>query len=372
LRRVDIGFDPAHVVSLDARVPLFRFSPTMDVRSRFLLEDEERQLLNRLRGVPGVQAVAAASEPPLGRRSVATEVTVRPSERRVAAYHRISPGYFATLGIPFVAGRDFDDRDALRAEQFVDIRRNRRTGALVVNETAARLFWPNSAALDNHVSTGIDFAVSDRAVVGVVRDSQSQAVGATPEPEIYVPYLEDPSFAMTFLIRTGLPMAQVLPELKAAMRSVDPEISTANERTVDEFVNGVFGWPRLNAAVLALFATVALLLSAIGIYGMLAFTVSRRTREFGIRIALGADGSDIRRLLLRETMTSIMAGILCGIAGALAMNRWIASLLFGITSHDPLSFAISVVVMLGVCVVAGYVPLRTAAGTDAAQALKLE
>jgi putative ABC transport system permease protein len=372
LRHVEIGFDPAHVLSIDARIPLFRFSRTMDIRSRFLLAEEERRLVKTLRAVPGIQAIAVASEPPLGRRSIATEVTMRGGQRSVAAYHRISPGYFATLGVPLVSGRDFDDRDAVREDQYADLRHKRGQGALIVNETAARVFWPGSNALGQSVSTGVDFAVSRRTVVGVVRDTRSQAVEAPPGPEVYAPYLEDPSFAMTFLVRTPLPIAQALPSLQRAMRSVDPEISTANERTLDEIVNGASGSSRISAAVVALFATVALVLSAIGIYGMLAFTVSRRTREFGIRMALGADRHDISRLLLRETALAITVGLIAGIGGALAMTRWTSSLLFGVGSRDPWSFAIAVGCLALICLIAGYIPVRTAGQTDAAEALKTE
>jgi putative ABC transport system permease protein len=343
----------------------------MDMRSRFLLEGEQRELLSRLRRVPGVQAVAAASEPPLGRRSVATEVTIRLGERRTAAYHRISPGYFATLGMPFVSGRDFQDQDALREEQFADLQRNRREGALIVNETAARLFWPAASAIGQHVSTGIDFAVSGRIVVGIVRDTRTQGVTTAPEPEVYAPYAEDPSFAMTFLIRTSVPFAQAWPALRAAMKSVDPQLSTANERTVDEIVNGAFGSARLNAAVVTAFATMALLLSAIGINGILAFSISRRTRELGIRIALGADAQDIRRLLIGETFTSVAAGLVGGVIVTLALTRWMTTILFGVSTHDPASFVGSVVLLLGICVISAYAPVRAASRTDPTQALNL-
>jgi hypothetical protein len=234
------------------------------------------------------------------------------------------------------------------------------------------MFWPGGNALGQSASTGVDFAVSGRTVAGIVRDTRSQAVGAPPGPEVYAPYLEDPSFAMTFLVRTPLPIAQALPSLQHAMRAVDPEISTANERTLDEIVNGASGSSRISAAVVALFATVALVLSAIGIYGMLAFTVSRRTREFGIRMALGADRHDIRRLLLRETASAITVGLIAGVGGALAMTRWTSSLLFGVGSRDPWSFAIAVGCLALICLIAGYIPVRTAGHTDAAEALKME
>jgi putative ABC transport system permease protein len=299
-------------------------------------------------------------------------VTIRPGERRTATYHRISPGYFATLGVPLVTGRDFEDRDALREEQFVDLRRNRRDGALIVNETAARLLWPDTSPIGQHVSTGLDFAVSSRVIVGVVRDTHTEAIATPPEPEIYAPYLEDPSFAMTFLIRTSLPLGQILPALRAAMQSVDPQVSTANEASVDDLVNGAFASARLNASVVTAFAAIALLLSAIGINGILAFSISRRTRELGIRIALGASARSIRRMLVRETSTSVVAGLLCGTIVAFGATRWMTTMLFGVTDRDPVSFAGGVLALFVICATAAYGPVRAASRTDPARALKLE
>ena len=367
LRHVDLGFASDRVISIDLRVPFF------DVQTPdrwFRLAETSRALIARVRGLPGIAAAATTSDPPLSGNAVTTVVTAK-SARRMALYHRVSPGYFTTLGMPLVGGRDFDDEDASSESQLTSAKATPREGAAIVNETLARTLWPDGNAIDQYVSTNFDRrTISARRVVAVVRDAKSETLRSAATPEIYVPYLEDPAFAFTLLARTTLPPSTIAASLRGAMRDVDPDISSTNVRTLDDIVSGTLASFRFNSIVVGAFATVALLLSAVGIYGVLAFGVARRTREIGIRIALGAAPSDIRRLILGQAMRAVGIGVALGLVGALAATRLIESLLFGVGRTDPLSFGGAVVVLVMVALIATYVPVRRAIRMEPVTALR--
>ena len=205
-------------------------------------------------------------------------------------------------------------------------------------------------------------------------DARHQALHLEPAPEIFVPFLEEPSFAMTVLARTPLPLDRVAPSLQAAIARVDPEVSVANIRMLEDIARDSIGTRRDRTLVVGGFASAALLLSAVGVYGVLTFALTRRTREVGIRLALGASPADIRRLVVRATAGVLVAGLAIGLAGSLALTRLIANLLYGVTSSDLVSFwgslLGSILVLAAVTVLAGYVPVRRAVRTDPAIALR--
>jgi predicted permease len=340
-------------------------------------------LVASLRGVPGVEAVATTSDPPLSGNPLTTIVTIRQGppvadqgdsdmrNRRMVLYHRVSPGYFTTLGIPLIAGRDFHDDDASNESQLVSPQATPRDGAVIINETMARRFWPDGNAMAHYLSTSFDRrTTSRRRIVGVVRDAKSETLRAPAVAEVYVPYLEDPAFAFTLLVRTTLPLSGVASTLRREMREVDPEISTANLRRLNDIVTESIGSSRFNSLVVGMFATAALLLSAVGIYGVLAFGVARRTREIGSRMALGATSSDIRRLFLGQTMKAVGIGVAWGLGGAFAVTRLISNLLFGVEGTDPLSFAGAVLLLVAVALAASYVPVRRAMRMQPVTALR--
>jgi hypothetical protein len=211
LRAVDLGFDPEHVVSVDTRVPLYR---TLAPNRWQLLASDTEQALERIRSLPGVIAAAAASDLPLSGNLMTTEITLTGDPRtRQALYHRVSPGYFRTLGMTLVQGRDFTSEDMSDLARLPDPRAAvPRQGAVIVNETTARTFWPFGNAIGQFLSTSFDSrSVSRRQVVGIVRDARSESIRSGPPAEVYVPYLEDPSFAMTLLVRTTFPTGSDCP-----------------------------------------------------------------------------------------------------------------------------------------------------------------
>jgi putative ABC transport system permease protein len=230
--------------------------------------------------------------------------------------------------------------------------------------------WPNGPTIGQYVTTSLDWAVKRRRVIGVVADARSESLRAAPAADVYVPYLEDPSFAMTVVVRTPLSPDQIVPALRGAFRAVDPNLSVANIRSLDDIVGESVGSLRFSTIVMAVFAALALLLSGVGTYGALACGVTRRTREIGIRVALGAAPRDFTRLFLRQATGAIGAGVFVGLVGALALGRLISALLFGVAATDPVSFVGSALVLGSVALTASYLPVRRALRVDPADALR--
>jgi putative ABC transport system permease protein len=199
---------------------------------------------------------------------------------------------------------------------------------------------------------------------------RSESVRGGPSAEVYVPYLEDPSFALTLLVRTALTSDQIVPSLRRELRDVSADLSTANVRMLDDVVGEALRTARFSAFVVAAFAVAALLLAGLGVFGVFAFGVASRVREVGIRMALGATGSDIGRLFLRQAVGPITIGVAAGTAGAIALGRLVRALLFGVTPTDPSSYAGAAVVLIAIALAASYLPVRRVLRTDPASALR--
>jgi putative ABC transport system permease protein len=370
LRAVDLGFDPEHVISVDTRVPMYRtLAPDRWQR----LASDTAQALERMRSLPGVLAAAAASDLPLTGNLMATEITLAgDAPARQALYHRVSPDYFRTMGMTLAQGRDFTSEDMSDLARLPDPRAAvPRQGAAIVNETTARAFWPSGNAIGQFLSTSFDARpVSRRQVVGIVRDARSESIRGGPPAEVYVPYLEDPSFAMTLLVRTTLPTDQIVPLIRRELRRVSADLSTANVRRLDDVVGDSMRSSRFSAFVISAFAVAALLLSALGVFGVFAFGVASRVREVGIRMALGAAPPDIVRMFLRQAAGSITVGVVFGTAGAMALGRLVDSLLFGVASTDAASYAAAASMLVGVALVASYLPVRRVLRAGPARALR--
>ncbi len=370
LRALDLGFDPEHVISVETRVPIYR---TLAPNRWQLLASDTRQALERMRAVPGLVAAAATSDLPLAGNLMTTEITLAgDSLARQALYHRVSPDYFRTLGMALVQGRDFTNEDMSDLARLPDPRAAvPRQGAVIVNETTARTFWPSGNAIGQFLSTSFDARpVSRRQVVGIVRDARSESIRGAPPAEVYIPYLEDPSFAMTLLVRTTLPTDQIVPSIRRELRGVSADISTANVRMLDDVVGESMRSSRFSAFVISAFAVAALLLSALGVFGVFAFGVASRVREVGIRMALGATGSDIARMFLRQAAGPIAVGVIFGTAGAIALGRLVDSLLFGVAPTDVASYVASASILVGIALVASYLPVRRMLQAGPARALR--
>ncbi len=370
LNTVELGFNPAHVISLDARFPMYRTKE----RNRWqLLATDTNAVLQRLRSTAGVEAVSAINHAPLSGTLVPVNVTLPGEERgRRAFYRNVTPDYFRTLGIRFISGRDFTDADISHLARFpVPDPRRREEGVVIVNQSAAKFFWPNQNALGQRLSTDYDPGISGRRVIGVVRDMRSAGLRDDDAPvEVYVPYLQDPSFAMTLLVRTPIPLDRIAPTLHHEIHQAAPDLSTANVRMLDDIVTESMGSTPFTTFIVSAFAALALTLAAIGVFSVFAFGVAARTREIGIRLTLGATRNDVTRLFVRDAIGPIGVGVVAGTAIALASGRIIATLLFGVTPTDPASFVTAIGVVVMVALAASYVPVRYALRADPAATLR--
>ena len=322
------------------------------------------EALETARSVPGVVNAAVASNFPLSggfMRSVFMEGQDQvPGQQDILTLtNAVSPGYFETLGIPLLRGRDFDDFD--------------REGAplvAIINEATARKFWPDGEALEEKF---IFFDHGDyREVVGIVRDSLIIRVGEDPTAVIYLPMEQEYSSFASIQVRTEADPEVVLATVRDEVQALNRNLPITNVSTIDQiFAQGLFA-PRMGAALLGLFGLLALTLAAIGIYGVMAYSVSQRTHEIGIRMALGAAGRDVVRMLVRQGMTLMVIGLGAGLVAAFFVTRLATSLLFGVSATDPITFA-AVVVILGVVgMTACYIPARGATNIDPLDALRID
>ena len=358
LRRVDIGFNPHNVL-------LFQINPALNG-----YEAEKRNPLYdhigaRLRSIGGVRAVAWSNPSLMSGRRFSSSIYIQgrtypQGQGDPISGVNVSPSFFDTMEIPLAAGRGFTERDTKNAPSVA-----------VINEAAARLYFPNETAL------GRRFGQTRREsgqieIVGIVRDAKYNNVREAVPPTMYTPYQQGYSGSVTFEVRTaGDPLAAI-PAVREAVRAVDPNVPIINLTTQQAEVERRFQQERLFAQAGTVFGGLALLVASVGLFGLMSYSVARRTNEIGIRMALGAGRADVLQLVMRESMILVLAGVLFGLAGAIAASRPIASLLFGLAPADPLTIAAAIVVMLLLSSVAAYLPARRASRVDPIVALRYE
>jgi putative ABC transport system permease protein len=371
LQRLDPGFNPARIVTFDVTPP----SPGYDIPQQAAAL--YARLADAVQSTPGVERVALSNFPP-GGRGIPTKVEVGGQTLygewgdRGASFRTISPGYFRMLEIPLRAGRDFRDAD-LSASGAVAI----------VSETFSRLYWPGRSPIGQSVTVfksaqgRADFGEPLHAtVVGVASDVQNGEPGEPPRPVIYLPYTANPWTHMALIIRTTRDPERSIPALKRAILGVEPAIPVAGGgagfQVLERQLASGLSAQRFNTSLLTVFALSALALAAIGIYGLLAYTVTQRTREIGIRIALGARGGDVLGLVVRQGMVLAAYGIVLGLVGSLLATRLLASLLYGVSATDPLTLGSVVLLLAAVALGACWIPARRATRVDPIVALREE
>jgi putative ABC transport system permease protein len=384
LLSIDPGFRTAHIVTMDLVLgsldDLALASPSSDAdkmqRSQFLNE-----LFNRLRALPGVREVGGTTNLPLTTGLYGgTYVLLNPAEplpkmeeldqlfhdhsrTGYADYCVASEGYFRVLGIPLVAGRLFDDRDMPDEPH-----------AAIVSQSLAREKWPGQEALGHVIEFGnMDGDMRPLTVVGVVGDVRANTLERPPRPIIYLDYRQRPkkTESFTVVMRTDAAAAGIVPEARRVLHDLDPGVPPSFNTFTDVFAASLSA-RRFNLILVGIFAGTALLLAVAGIYGVLAYSVARRTREIGVRIALGASSGNVLGLVLRQAMVTATAGVAAGIVGSFVLTRLMQSLLFEISPTDPLTFAGVTLVLLLVAAVASYLPARRAAKVDPIIALRYE
>jgi len=315
-----------------------------------------------MRSLPGVLAAAAASDLPLAGNLMTTEITLAGESRiRQALYHRVSPNYFRTMSIPLRAGREFTADDKKDAPPVV-----------VINERMARRYFAGVDPVGRRMSIRMLEKPVEHEIVGVAADAKQMNLADETGIEMYVPYLQRPWLTTDLVIRASGDPASLIVPVQRAVREVDKDLPAANIKTMEQLFSESVAQPRFYTTLLGTFATIALLLASIGIFGVISYAVTQRTHELGVRIALGAQKSDVLRLIVGQGMMLVGLGILLGLAAAFAVTRFLSSLLYGVSAIDPFIFAAVPVLLAGVALVACYIPARRAMRVDPMVALRYE
>jgi putative ABC transport system permease protein len=359
LQRVDPGFSAPNTVTFQLTPSRVKYDSLFKVMSLY------EQLQAQLAGVPGV-AVASFGYPlPMSGDgwSGSFEVFGEPSGPTIepphAEYGVAMPGYFRAAGIALLAGRDFAGTDRLGAPRVA-----------IVDERLARAHWPAESAIGKQINANNDPGMWS-TVIGVVRHVRKAGPADDGEPQIYVPYLQSPQTTMSGVVRAGDgAVASLVPALRAAIRRVEPELAVAKLHTVDELVGAAVARQRFNMLMLTIFALVALSLASVGLYGVMSYLVAQRTRELGIRIALGGQPSAVRGVVVRESLLIAIAGLVVGLGVSLALSRALRGLLFGVPPTDLVTYAGVSGLLLVVALLASYGPARRATRIDPMTALR--
>jgi putative ABC transport system permease protein len=359
LRAVNPGFDTADILTL--RLPLTgaRF-PKVDKRVSFLT-----QLSSRIAALPGVRSVDAVNNLPLTGPGVGFTYAVdgrpepRPEERPIALARAVTPGYFRTMSIPLMAGRFFTESDDAQAPSRV-----------IVNQSLARRFWPDASPIAGRLVIDPDKHISE--IVGVVGDVKPEGLDTADSPTVYAPLAQFLFNSVVMVVKTAVPPQSLAPTVERTVRQFDADQAVAEVRPMEDVVDKAVATARFHTVVLGVFAQIAFLLTAIGIYGVVAYDVSRRTAEIGIRVALGAQPGDILRLILGQCARLAALGITLGLAGAFALTRLMSSMLFDVKPADAFTFAAISLLLGAVALVAGYLPARRATALHPAAALRHE
>jgi putative ABC transport system permease protein len=369
LQKTNPGFDPDHVVTMTVSIPQNKFPEPGQEVSYF------NRVLERVRALPGVQAAGLIDAMPLSDDGSHQPISIegRPAlamaDQPNVDVRLISPGYLSAMHISLLRGRGVDDSDVPG-----------RPGAVLISQSMAELFWPHEDPIGKHL-TMYFFPDVARVVVGVVADVKLQALNETrPAPTLYLPLgqLSPPkganwsSFGMILAVRTGMGPVSTIPSITSSVRDVDADIPLLNILTMGDRVSESLSPQRFSMLLLTAFAGLALLLAVVGIYGVMSYSVSRRTQEIGIRVALGATRKDVLMLVVRRGLLLALTGSAIGIVGALLLSRVIASQLYGISPTDPITFVAVSILLTAVALAASYLPARRAMRVDPMVALKYE
>jgi putative ABC transport system permease protein len=356
LNRVNPGFEPDHLLTMKIALPSAAYT-TAAQTSAYL-----DRLLGRLQSLPGMRDAAATTMLPLSGESDwgSFQIVGRPPQdwahASAAEARSVSANYFRTLGIPLLRGRAFTPADA----------KTRNT--VIISETMAKKFWPGQDPIGQHI-LNVDRS-NPLEIIGMVADVKNAGLDTQSKPGMYTLY--SGWWYMYLVLRTNQAPASAIPVLRAQIAALDKGVPVYQVATMDQLLNTSIAPQRFNLFLLALFAVLALVLATVGIYGVLAFTMSRRSHEIGIHLALGARHGQILRLMVWQGMKPVLVGIVIGIIAAGALTRLMSSLLFQVSSTDPATFAAVAVLLIVVALVACYLPARQAMRVDPMTALRHE
>ena len=361
LTAVDLGFDRENVLTARVNLPRSVYRAESQTAAFF------QQLFDRLKSLPGVTSSGAINHTPLSGFGIIafTEIEGNPPPDREKdapiGMGAVSLDYFKTLKIPLLSGRLYDETDKADSAKVA-----------IVNQAFARRYFPNTDPLGKRVGFGCQQGLC-RTIVGVVGNVKQESITAKVTPEMYLPFSQMPMNGMTLFLRTnGGNPADLARAVRGEVFALDKNQPVFNVKTLDQRVIETIAASRSLMFLFSGFALLAMVLAVVGIYGIISYAVSQRTREIGIRMALGARAVDVLRMVLKNGMMLVMAGIVIGVAGALALTRFLATLLFGVTPTDTLTFVVVSVVLIAVALIACLVPARRATKVDPLEALRYE
>jgi putative ABC transport system permease protein len=363
LRNLHPGFRADHLLTMKVDLSEVKY-PDGNRRAAFFNE-----LIGRVRALPGAQSVAVAGNLPLTYDGDSTSVSVEgtpdppPDQQLDVIFRAIGPGYFDTMAIPRIRGRDFTDHDNANSKDVV-----------IVSEKTAQHFWPGQDPIGKRLKPGLGKSDSPwREVIGVVKDVRQNDLVAPPKMQMYFTYRQLKNLAPNALVvRTSIEPISLGRSVRDAIWSVDKDQTVSDIDTMDHIVAEAVAQQRFSMLLLGLFATLALLLASVGIYGVMSYSVTQRTREIGIRIALGARRADVLQMTVKQGLRLVSAGMLLGLAAAFLLTRVLASLLFGISATDPVTFIGISLVLLAVAILASYLPALRATKVDPIIALRAQ
>jgi len=359
LLRVDVGFKTERLLSLEYRLPRNKYKDPI-AQWNF-----HRQVVERLQEVPGVQSASLVRGLPFSGNGGTTTIVLPDREpppkgmEPEVMFNTAMPTYFETIGIPLLKGRLFGNQDQANTPPVV-----------VINQTMARRFWPNEDPLGKQIKLAEDGSLV--TVVGVVGDAKHYWLEEQQKPQMYDAYSQDPGIFATAVIRTTVEPLSLTEPVRQAVWKVDADQPMWKIRTVEFLVNRSTADRKFLMALMGIFASLALVLTIIGLYGVISYLVNQRTQEIGIRMALGAQMRDIMRMVLKQGMVLVLTGVALGLAAAWMLTRLMSRLLYQVSATDPLTFAAIALLLVTVALLACYIPARRATKVDPMVALRYE
>jgi putative ABC transport system permease protein len=352
LLRVDPGYDPQRLMVMSLRFP---------EQNKYAYA---QQVMERVAATPGVTSVALMSYPTLGGLNFPfnRESNPLPNGDVMVAYSAISPSYFRTLKTPLRAGREFDDRDLPSAPQVA-----------IINETMVRRYFADENPIGHQLVIRYLNQRLTPEIVGVAGDVKQEEPGKPTKPEILVPFAQRPWFSGSLLVRSAHPNPLTVKNAaQEAIWSVNPEAAESKVEPLTKTLAGQVAEPRLYALLLGVFAVIALALAAVGTYSVIAYSVAQRTREIGVRMALGAQTGAVLKMIVGQGMKLVVSGVALGLTASLGLTRLISNMLFGVSAVDPLTFVVITLLLTFVALLACWIPARRATKVDPMTALRCE
>lgn len=361
LQQVTLGFKADNLLTMQVALPDYNYPEEGQWANAF------QQIIERVEHLPGVQSVGASSMLPLSTNNLIFDFTIegQPSAnsgiKTSANFRSVSDQYFSTMSIPLISGRQFTERDNVQAPKVI-----------IINETMAKRFWPQDNPVGKRVTIGYGQPVL-REIIGVVGDVKQAALDAQGQAEIYVPYIQTPLPFMGIVIRTtNDDPTRLMPAVRNQLLTVDKDLPIYSVKSMQNIVSDSLGQTRFRAALLAMFAIVALGLAIIGIYGVLSYLINERRHEIGIRMALGARPSDILKLVIRQGMALVLSGLFIGLLIAWFISPIVTSLLYGVSTTDPITLIMISLLLLATALLACYIPARKASKISPLTAIRSE